>query len=450
MTLVSHRFRFIFLPIGKNASSTLRAELGKERFATSRERYLRLDEAVRRDYFTFTFLRHPVSRFLSAYQEISMRIEGSDQTSPTPAFAALPQGPEHFEAFLRRAENRLWDVHLKPQVDHLDRVRLDFIGRIETLQDDLAAIYDRLDMGRMEPLPHRRSREGRARIYRYDRHWIREEDLDAPAIERIRNLYAEDFELWQRVTEERERLAGAEAADVLRRPEASAIMASHQRLESSMSDERKSKKELLEELEALRRQVADLESAERPPTETEGGEPIFGGNITRRTAVAAWVAPVILSIPVSQRAAGQTAASGEALGPVMPTMMPTEMTLDPTMSPTTMEPTTQSPTGMPTMMPTETTMDPTMSPTTMEPTTQSPTGMPTMMPTETTMDPTMSPTTMVPTTQVPTTQSPTGMPTMMPTEMTQSPTRMPTSFPTAIPTAVPTPVPVELQSFTID
>ncbi len=127
-----------------------------------------------------------------------------------------------------------------------------------------------------------------------------------------------------------------------------------------MSDDKRSKDELLDEITRLRRQVANLESTNEPAAESEGGEPIFGGQITRRNVMAAWVAPVILSIPVANRAAAQT-PSEPGPGTVVPTSSPTGITQSPTQSPTGI---TQSPTGAPTQSPTAVpTSFPTMVPT---------------------------------------------------------------------------------------
>ena len=132
-----------------------------------------------------------------------------------------------------------------------------------------------------------------------------------------------------------------------------------------MSDQEKSKEELVAELEALRQKLDQHESG------GETGPPVFDKKITRRSTLKAWVGPVILSIPIVHQT---TAAHGQIQGT---TVAPT------TMAPTTMEPTTMEPT---TMEPT------TMAPTTMEPTTMAPT---TMAPT------TMAPTTMAPTPLIP-------------------------------------------------
>ena len=212
LAVVSRRYRCIWLSIAKNASSTLRAELRQERFEPYEDSYRRLDAEVRRTYFTFAFVRHPVTRFLSAYQEISMRLEAPGADASRFAFEALPAGLPRLESFLDRAEQGLWDQHLKRQVDFLEGVRLDFLGRVETLEADLAAVCARIGADPPAELPRRRSREERARVYGYDRHWLREEELPERLADRVRRLYARDLELWHGVPDRGQRAARPPAA----------------------------------------------------------------------------------------------------------------------------------------------------------------------------------------------------------------------------------------------
>ena len=60
-----------------------------------------------------------------------------------------------------------------------------------------------------------------------------------------------------------------------------------------MNDSKKTKKDLLAELEALRGELDALKAT----TGNDGTKPADDG-ITRRAAVAGWVAPVVLSIPL--------------------------------------------------------------------------------------------------------------------------------------------------------
>jgi len=188
-----------------------------------------------------------------------------------------------------------------------------------------------------------------------------------------------------------------------------------------MSDTKKTKKELIDELEILRGQLRDKASDDpaNPDAPDETG-------VTRRSVLKAiWAAPVILSIPLT---------ASPAVGQPSGTVQPGCPTMDPTLSPT---------------MP-----GPTAPPATLDPT-RSPTLPPTTV--EATLDPTRSPT-MPPPTNPPPTTDPTRSPTLPPpTDPVQSPSLAPaaasTAFPTvsqqAFPAAAPAPR-VETALFSFD
>jgi hypothetical protein len=65
--------------------------------------------------------------------------------------------------------------------------------------------------------------------------------------------------------------------------------------ENDGHDSGKSRQDLLNELEELRNKLAKRDSNEQADT----GEPTFARPITRRTALTKWVAPAVLSIPLT-------------------------------------------------------------------------------------------------------------------------------------------------------
>jgi SAM-dependent methyltransferase len=195
LCLVSHKHRFIYFPIAKNASSSLKSEFSKPRYGTEEIKACKLDADSFRDYFTFTFLRDPLSRVTSAYQEISLRIEMNDSKTPSMAFSEMADSSERFEAFLEQLRTNHWDPHVKPQRDFTGGLELDFWGRTESLQDDLDQVFDKLGLGPCPVLPERRSRAQRKRIHGYDRYLIQPENLPAHLISLIRGIYRKDIEL---------------------------------------------------------------------------------------------------------------------------------------------------------------------------------------------------------------------------------------------------------------
>lgn len=129
-----------------------------------------------------------------------------------------------------------------------------------------------------------------------------------------------------------------------------------------MSDSKKSKKELLAELEALRSKLGVKQAKQDDPTEAKTS------GITRRDVLsAAWVAPVILTVPLAGMA-----PKAQAQAPTVPTPFPSSIP-EPTEMPTMM------PTSRPTEMPTQPLQTP--APATSAPTAPVPTAFPTATPT---------------------------------------------------------------------
>jgi hypothetical protein len=101
--------------------------------------------------------------------------------------------------------------------------------------------------------------------------------------------------------------------------------------------ESKTKEELIEEINALREQLAAREAFTGSGTAEQSHQPTFTKPMTRREALTQWVAPVVLSVPVVAALRSETAHAGGAPPPTqapMPTPMPpTPMPPMPTMAP---------------------------------------------------------------------------------------------------------------------
>lgn len=203
--MIGHQHRFVCIHIAKNASSTLREALGRE--AVGGEFKGRLPPpAELEDYFVFAFLRDPVERLLSAYQEISVAHEAGWRDQSKRHFAALPESMDRFATFVEDLGGRGWDVHIEPQSRIVAGIDVDFYGSVEHLERDLTRVYETLGLGELAPLTRRRSREGRAKDRGYSKHFLHSEDLDERLIRRIREIYADDIELCERVLTPRRRV----------------------------------------------------------------------------------------------------------------------------------------------------------------------------------------------------------------------------------------------------
>ncbi len=190
--IVSHRFGFICVLVAKSASSTLEAALLRPEYHAERLLADEIDEAVWREATVVTFLRDPVERLLSAYQEVSLRDE-MKREGDVDSFFDMPDGSERFEAFVSAIERERFDAHLLAQSEFLAGRRIDRYGCVETLDEDLDAFLQGLGAPPAGPLPRRRSRDERRDRWGYGRFRVAEDDLSPSQLERIRRVYAADF-----------------------------------------------------------------------------------------------------------------------------------------------------------------------------------------------------------------------------------------------------------------
>ena len=112
------------------------------------ERYNSVDG---KDHVGFTFVRHPIARFISGYAEIESRARDGNPTY-TDLATTLKEYPvgsprraaAFFREFLRTGVNR--DGHVKPQLEFMIpnagcSVPMGFIGKTESMEDDWIRMF---------------------------------------------------------------------------------------------------------------------------------------------------------------------------------------------------------------------------------------------------------------------------------------------------------------------
>jgi hypothetical protein len=168
-SMVSHRAGYVYLRVPKAANSTVaRALLERfpepgldpERVDDAKARVthfgdLRLSDLPRvRRYFVFTVVRDPYARTLSAFLD-KFRPGDPRLDRFGDRVAAFDGGAVSFRGFCRylaaggEADNAHWmrQTRLTGLAD-----RLDFVGRVETLEDDLARILARIGARDARPI----------------------------------------------------------------------------------------------------------------------------------------------------------------------------------------------------------------------------------------------------------------------------------------------------------
>ena len=240
--MISHRYRCIYVIVPKCASTSVRAWFfrdGAGRFSSPtpwqpggrshRIRWLANVTDLYPDYHSFTFLRNPYRRFVSAYlharRDAKMRaarnpdqpvsygtmLEFAELCGELLADTRGLWGTAFNALFLEKPDRRygpsgipLRDLHVvastaRPQVDFLpdcnpDRLfgvprlstrRLSFIGTVETIDTDFRHLQDLLDLPRRS-LPRRNVGESASEAFEMLRN-----DRDARRL--VEEIYAPDF-----------------------------------------------------------------------------------------------------------------------------------------------------------------------------------------------------------------------------------------------------------------
>jgi hypothetical protein len=169
---ISDERRFLFVHVQKTGGSTIDRRLAEVmpdgRTASRLSRHATLSEVLRREpglsaYWTVGFVRNPWARMLSWYRMVDRFRDRVGEGRP----AAL-QHREHnrflreaaelysdFESFVMQGPRRFQRLRT-PQVRYLTTStrRADMIGRQETLEADLRAVFARLELP-WEPLQSR-------------------------------------------------------------------------------------------------------------------------------------------------------------------------------------------------------------------------------------------------------------------------------------------------------
>lgn len=166
--LISDSHRFLFVHVQKTGGSTidnnLTASLGDVRRIKEAHRHAPLERLLQLepslvDYWTAGFVRNPWSRMVSWWRMVDRFRDGAergverylDHLSRNKFVAEIIEKHPSFEAFVLDATAEYPRLR-KPQVEFMNAPQFgtgrsaDFVGRQETLEADLHAIYDHLGL----------------------------------------------------------------------------------------------------------------------------------------------------------------------------------------------------------------------------------------------------------------------------------------------------------------
>ena len=136
--VICDRYKFIYVLSPKNASTTMREAFKNERYGATYEAYYSdISLNKKQKYFTFTVLRDPVSRLLSAYQEISKRWESDCSSYTEHDFFHSEDNEDRLNDFIKSIQVNQWDTSLVCMSEQLRDIRIDFYMGLEWLQQDI-------------------------------------------------------------------------------------------------------------------------------------------------------------------------------------------------------------------------------------------------------------------------------------------------------------------------
>lgn len=149
-------YKCIFIHIPKAAGSSLclsmfGSQIGHIKYSD----YLRENNQKTQEYFKFTFVRNPWDRVLSAYT--FLKNGGMNDQDSAWAEENLSQYDD-FNEFVYdwiNEKNILTQVHFVPQIKYIEDpitgvIKMNFIGRVENIQNDLNFITKRLGVKNVE------------------------------------------------------------------------------------------------------------------------------------------------------------------------------------------------------------------------------------------------------------------------------------------------------------
>lgn len=156
--LVLPRAKMLFVPVPKSACTSVSIVLLdyegiSQSLMHKLEQPVDLCDPQYRDYFKFSFVRHPWARLYSTYCAMGANLE---LRSIAYIMGRIESDFETFARFVANNSDLVADVHWRSQhtffLDDEGKSLVDFVGRFEMLRDDFEVVRERL--GTTLSLPH--------------------------------------------------------------------------------------------------------------------------------------------------------------------------------------------------------------------------------------------------------------------------------------------------------
>lgn len=154
---ISHARRFVWFRVAKVATRTLLGYFEDHGIGldVNHAYDMRYPTALFGDYFKFGFVRHPLPRFVSTWQDKVVNANYFDLDDTL--LARVRERPEAFAAWVADQQMTDADQHLALQCRLVDLSQVDFLGRLETFDADFEAVCRRLDLPVVPAAPRHRT-----------------------------------------------------------------------------------------------------------------------------------------------------------------------------------------------------------------------------------------------------------------------------------------------------
>jgi len=160
--MISHKKKFVFFHIPKCGGSSLISKFKKYRDEEKyKDGHPKLDAIIEmnlKNYFTFTFVRNPYDRLVSAFYYIKNGNTGWYYDKQLKRKLGLRK--LNFKDFVKTklTQDTMSKCHFAPVFGHFvssDTIsKIDFIGRVENLKSDFKIICNKLEISNID-IPHK-------------------------------------------------------------------------------------------------------------------------------------------------------------------------------------------------------------------------------------------------------------------------------------------------------
>jgi hypothetical protein len=154
---ISHAHRFIWFRVAKVGTRTLLGYFEEHGVPLDVDHAYRMryPTALFADYVKFGFVRHPLPRFVSTWQDkvVNRNYFGFDDAT----HARMSENVEEFAGWAAEQDLTEADQHLALQSRLIDLSQIDFLGRLESFDADFAAVCERIGLPVVPATPRHRT-----------------------------------------------------------------------------------------------------------------------------------------------------------------------------------------------------------------------------------------------------------------------------------------------------